>query len=42
VVADKRVMVPEPPTYSRADLEFVRQLVEAGQYRPVIDRHYPL
>jgi NADPH:quinone reductase-like Zn-dependent oxidoreductase len=42
VVADKRVLVPPPPAYTQADVQFVRDLLEAGRYRAVIDRHYPL
>lgn len=30
------------PKYNKADLETVKGLVEAGEYRPVIDRRYPL
>jgi NADPH:quinone reductase-like Zn-dependent oxidoreductase len=29
-------------TYSKADLLFIRELIESGKYRPVIDRTYPL
>jgi NADPH:quinone reductase-like Zn-dependent oxidoreductase len=28
--------------YSREDVHFLRELVEAGEFRPVIDRTYPL
>ena len=42
IVADKRVLVPGPPAYTQADVQFVAQLMESGQYRAVIDRHYPL
>jgi NADPH:quinone reductase-like Zn-dependent oxidoreductase len=39
---DKTVIFPIPPKYTRQEIEFVKGLVEAGQYRPVIDRCYPL
>lgn len=37
----KRVQFPLPK-YTQADMRYLRDLVEAGQYRPVIDRRYPL
>ncbi len=40
--ADKKVMFPIPPRYTRQDVEFLKGLIKAGQYRPVIDRTYPL
>ena len=30
------------PTYSKAELEFLKGLIEAGEYRAVIDRSYSL
>lgn len=41
VVGSKRVRMGLG-TYRRADLLLVKELVEAGAYRPVIDRAYPL
>jgi NADPH:quinone reductase-like Zn-dependent oxidoreductase len=38
---DKRVSLPLPD-WKREDILFLKQLVEAGEYRPVIDRRYPL
>jgi NADPH:quinone reductase-like Zn-dependent oxidoreductase len=38
----KRVVFQLPPRIPRADVLFLKQLVEAGEYRPVIDRCYPL
>ena len=30
------------PTYTKQELLLLKELVEAGRYRPVIDRTYPL
>jgi NADPH:quinone reductase-like Zn-dependent oxidoreductase len=38
----KRVVFQLPPRIPKADVLFLKQLVEAGEYRPVIDRCYPL
>jgi NADPH:quinone reductase-like Zn-dependent oxidoreductase len=35
-------VITETATHRRADLEHIRELVEAGAIRPVIDRYYPL
>jgi len=39
---DKRVVFQIPPRQTKQDVLFLKQLVEAGKYRPVIDRRYPL
>ncbi len=39
---DKKVLFPIPPRYTRQDVEFLKGLIEADRYRPVIDRTYPL
>ena len=31
-----------PPRYSRKDAVLIKELIEAGRYRAVIDRSYPL
>jgi NADPH:quinone reductase-like Zn-dependent oxidoreductase len=40
-IGSKRVILPIP-RYSKEDVLFVKQLVEDGKYRPVIDRTYRL
>ncbi|HSG12857.1 MAG TPA: NAD(P)-dependent alcohol dehydrogenase [Gaiellaceae bacterium] len=40
-VGSKRVTLPVPK-YSRDDVLFLKGLIEAGEYRAVIDRTYPL
>ena len=37
----KRVLFPIP-TINKADVVFLKELVEKGEYKPVIDRHYTL
>jgi NADPH:quinone reductase-like Zn-dependent oxidoreductase len=41
-IGDKRVVFPIPPRYTKKDVLFLTQLIEAGKYRAVIDRCYPL
>jgi len=36
------VVFPIPPRYTKQDVVFLKGLMEAGQYRAVIDRRYPL
>jgi NADPH:quinone reductase-like Zn-dependent oxidoreductase len=41
-IGDRRVVLDLPPHYRKQDLLLLRELLEAGTYRPVIDRRYPL
>jgi NADPH:quinone reductase-like Zn-dependent oxidoreductase len=41
-MGDKRVMFDVPPHYGQKDIFFLKELIEAGKYRAVIDRRYPL
>jgi NADPH:quinone reductase-like Zn-dependent oxidoreductase len=41
-VGSKRVVFDIPPRYRQKDVLFLKELVEAGKYRAVIDRIYPL
>ena len=38
----KRVLFPIPPKYTRARVNGFKQMLEAGEFRPVIDRRYAL
>jgi NADPH:quinone reductase-like Zn-dependent oxidoreductase len=40
-IGDKRVRLPMPD-YAKRNVVFLRELIEAGKYRPVVDRSYPL
>jgi NADPH:quinone reductase-like Zn-dependent oxidoreductase len=39
-IGSKRVRLPIPK-YTKEDILFVKELVEAGKYRAVVDRTYP-
>ena len=40
-IGDKRVTIPIPK-YTKENVLLVKELIEAGKYRAVIDRTYPL
>jgi NADPH:quinone reductase-like Zn-dependent oxidoreductase len=39
---DKKVVFQIPPRQTKQDVVFLKELVEAGEFRPVIDRTYPI
>jgi NADPH:quinone reductase-like Zn-dependent oxidoreductase len=39
---DKKVRFQLPPRWAKKDILLLKELIEAGKYRPVIDRCYPL
>jgi len=39
---DKKVLFELPPRMRKEDVLLVKQLIETGEYKPVIDRTYPL
>lgn len=41
-IGDKKVVFPVPPRYTKDDVLFLKELVEAGRYRAVVDRRYRL
>jgi NADPH:quinone reductase-like Zn-dependent oxidoreductase len=41
LVGDKKMMFPIP-RHSKKEVVFFKELIESGQYKPVIDRRYPL
>jgi NADPH:quinone reductase-like Zn-dependent oxidoreductase len=41
-LAASKVVFPVPPRHARQDVDFLRLLIEAGEYRPVIARCYLL
>jgi NADPH:quinone reductase-like Zn-dependent oxidoreductase len=41
-VGDKKVIFELPPRMRKEDMVLLKGLIEAGEYRPVIDRAYPL
>ena len=42
IIGDKKVVFQIPPRWAKKDVQFLKELAEAGQYRPVVDRSYPL
>jgi NADPH:quinone reductase-like Zn-dependent oxidoreductase len=41
-IGDKKVLFPMPPHYTKRNVVFFKELIEAGRFRAVIDRCYPL
>jgi NADPH:quinone reductase-like Zn-dependent oxidoreductase len=38
----KRVMFPIPPNHGHEEMGYLKEMIESGAFRPVIDRRYPL
>ena len=41
-VRGRRAVMALPPRYRKVDVLFLKQLIDAGRYRPVVDRVYAL
>jgi NADPH:quinone reductase-like Zn-dependent oxidoreductase len=41
-IGHRKVIFDLPPKFLKKDVVFFKELMEAGKYRPVIDRRYPL
>jgi len=42
LLGGKKVMFPLPPKHDQAGVRYFKDLIEAGNFTPVIDRRYPL
>ncbi|HEX6060758.1 MAG TPA: NAD(P)-dependent alcohol dehydrogenase [Candidatus Limnocylindria bacterium] len=41
-IGDRKVLFPIPPRYTKTDVLRLKELIEAGAYRAVVDRSYPM
>lgn len=41
-IGDRKVLFPIPPHYTKKNVLLIKDLIEAGKFRAVIDRTYPL
>jgi NADPH:quinone reductase-like Zn-dependent oxidoreductase len=42
LLGGRKVMFPIPPNHSREEVRYIKQTIESGAFRPVIDRRYRL
>ena len=42
LLGGRRVMMPIPPRLGQEELRYLKGLLESGEFKPVIDRRYPL
>ena len=41
-IGDKKALFPIPPHYTQKSVLFIKKVIEAGRFRAVVDRSYPL
>jgi NADPH:quinone reductase-like Zn-dependent oxidoreductase len=41
-IGNRKAIFPIPPHYTQKNVEFLKKVIEAGKFRAVIDRRYPL
>jgi NADPH:quinone reductase-like Zn-dependent oxidoreductase len=41
-IGDRKVLFPIPPHYTKQNVLLIKELIEAGKFRAIIDRCYPL
>jgi NADPH:quinone reductase-like Zn-dependent oxidoreductase len=41
-IGNRKVLFPIPPHYTKKNVLLIKELIEAGKFRAVIDRSYPL
>jgi NADPH:quinone reductase-like Zn-dependent oxidoreductase len=41
-IGDRKALFPVPPHYTQKNVLFIKKVIEAGKFRAVVDRSYPL